>query len=153
MVNPEDDARIAYALVTACPTITPDIASYQSASNFKMTLDSLEISRFMIALNIAILERSKVRSKEDRLSVSDKIAELKRALVDLDKGLTPEQVKLIVGQIQVNQIDAEVVSAGEELKSAATIDADDYEDDYQEEPLTPQQEALARRLLRQHSES
>jgi hypothetical protein len=144
MVNPEDDARVAYALVTACPTITPDIASYQSASNFKMTLDSLEISRFMIALNVTILERSKVQNDADKTPLKYKIIELKRALVDLEKGLTPEQVKIVMNQVQVNQTDTE--SDGE-LKSA------NPPDEYEEAPLTPEQQSLARMLLKQYSET
>ena len=141
MADPEDDARVAYAIATACPSIPPDVASY-SKDGFKLTLDSLEIAAFMLTLNILILERSKVQSSGDKAAIARKIKELKKGLTDLDKGLSPEQVKLILKQISVEQV-------GDEEATTATAELVEEDEAWEapDTPLTPEQEMKARKLL------
>lgn len=149
MANPEDDGRVAYAVATACPSIPPDIVSYQSSTNFKMTLDSMEIAAFMLSMNIIILQRSKAQSEADKLSIQRKTQELTKALADIDKGLTADQVKLILGQITVTETGEQVVNEGlplnDELKSAEVLHQENSQ------VLTPEQIALAKKYILQES--
>lgn len=153
MADWEDDARVAYAVSSACPDVPLDIVSYQPPNNFKMTLDTLEIAAFMISLNIVTLERTKIQSEGDRVALGRKIKELKKTLSDFEKGLNSEQVKLIIGQIEITKTET-----GEEVELNAPLDPDlksaEVDDDaFDDKPLTLEQEAIARRYLKQQAES
>ena len=150
MSTVEDDARVCYAICTACPNIPADIVSYESASKFKLTLDFMEIGVFMVSLNIALLQKSKVQSQKDKLAVKSKIKELNLALQNIDKGLNSEQVKLILGQVKVTDtinVDSTEVD-DDDLEIEDELEDDDLEVD-DEIPLTPEQEAIALRYLKQ----
>ncbi|MCC5616538.1 hypothetical protein LC605_15950 [Nostoc sp. CHAB 5836] len=155
MTQPEDDARVAYAVCTACPSLPSGIVSYKSPNEFVLSLDTLEISVFMIALNIAILEKTKNQSKSqsDKLAIDKKIKELKLMLRKLDDGFTSEQVSLILGQITVSDISTTNVDAYESISVDAVEIQDDLELDLDleedQQPLTPEEEAIARKLLKQ----
>jgi hypothetical protein len=148
MADWEDDARVAYAVSSACPDVPTDIVSYQPPNNFKMTLDTLEIAAFMISLNIVTLERTKIQSDGDKIALERKIKELKKTLFDFEKGLTSDQVKLILGQIEITKTET-----GEEVELNAPLDpdlksAEVDDEDFDNEPLTHKQQIEARRLLR-----
>lgn len=138
MGDPEDDARVAYAVATACPSIPADIISYESPNKFIMSLDSMEIAVFMLSLNIAILQKSKVQTQGDKLAIQKKVKELFENLAKIDRGLTSEQVKLILGQITItetNEVEDESI-----LVESLEVVGDD-------EPLTIEQEAIAKQLF------
>lgn len=143
MADWEDDARVAYAVSTACPSIPPEIASYEPPNKFTMSLDSMEIAVFMLSLNIAILQKSKVQTDIDKAAVRKKIQELNKNLASIDKGLTSEQVKLILGQITVTEQNAD-------KDESILVESEGIED---VEPLSAEQEAIARKYLRQQAES
>ncbi|MBN3946440.1 MAG: hypothetical protein HWQ38_08080 [Nostoc sp. NMS7] len=136
MADWEDDARVAYAVSVACPSIPSDIASYKPPNEFTMSLDSMEIAVFMLSLNIAILQKSKVQSDADKAAVRKKIQELNKSLLSIDKGLTSEQVKLLVGQVTVTEQNTDAESI---LVESQVVD----------EPLSDEEEAIARRYLKQ----
>lgn len=151
MADWEDDSRVAYAVSSACPDVPPEIVSYQPPNNFRMTLDSLEIAVFMISLHIVILERTKVQSGGDKIAIDQKIKELKKTLSEFHKGLTSEQVKLVLGQVEITKTET-----GEEVELNAPLDPDLKSaevEDFDNEQLTPEQEAIARRYLKQQAES
>lgn len=147
MVDPEDDARVAYAISKACPTIPAEVASYETANKFNLSLDFVEITIFMISLNIILLEKAKAKAAtpSDKQVIKSKIAEMNQALLKLGKGLTTEDVNLIVGQIKIT--DPEIAGNAEEPINVNSVEVDD------DEPLTEEQEAIARKYLKQQAES
>ena len=55
--SPADDAIAAYCVSRACPSIPPEIASWNSQSDFVFTLDEYEFAIFTGVFSLAALEK------------------------------------------------------------------------------------------------
>jgi hypothetical protein len=84
--SPADDAIAAYCVSRACPSIPPEIASWNSQSDFIFTLDEYEFAIFTGVFSLAALEKRLEETKDSsqRAIINQSINSLKQKLGNVE---------------------------------------------------------------------
>jgi hypothetical protein len=126
--SPADDAIAAYCVSRACPSIPPEIASWNSQSDFVFTLDEYEFAIFTGVFSLASLEKQlentndstqrgiinqSIKSLKDKLGNVE--SEMNQAIAnELSKSLTVVDVKpqATISQDEIDKHERNLVRMG-----------------------------------------
>ena len=106
--SPADDAIAAYCVSRACPSIPPEIASWNSQSDFIFTLDEYEFAIFTGAFSLAALEKRLEETKDSsqRAVITQSINSLKQKLGNVEYEMSQAIADELAKELQkVNSVD------------------------------------------------
>lgn len=114
--SPADDAIAAYCVSRACPSIPPEIASWNSQSDFIFTLDEYEFAIFTGAFSLAALEKRLEETKDSsqRAVITQSINSLKQKLGNVEYEMSQAIADELAKELQkVNSVQSRVVTEDE----------------------------------------
>lgn len=111
--SPADDAIAAYCVSRACPSIPPEIASWNSQSDFVFTLDEYEFAVFTGAFSLASLEKrlETTTDSTQRAIISQSIKSIKGKIDNVESEMNQAIADELLKEFQKNNTTTGTVTA------------------------------------------